>query len=137
MAAQRAEAGMHFIRDRTRMRPRRFVLRPECGSGKRLGQIFDDRERFPNLDVAVEQDGDFAVEARADALLEVRRLELDQLLGERNPGRLHRDPWPERPGRVVLVADDERKPHGRRSAFPHMLPSAPGYTTLSPDSSGS
>ncbi len=45
--------------------------------------------------------------------LEVRRIERDHHLVEGDARDLHGDPRPERPRRIVLVADDERERQGR------------------------
>src|SRR5919198_2403699 len=44
---------------------------------------------------------------REDALLRAGAVEVDADLVERDAERLHREPRPQRPGRVVLVADDQ------------------------------
>ena len=53
MAAQRNEASMHLGGDRAGVRARHRIGRPQAGVGKFLGQIFEDRERLPDLHLAV------------------------------------------------------------------------------------
>jgi hypothetical protein len=56
---------MHFRCHGASFRTRGRVFRPQTGSGKFLGKIFDDRQRFPNAHVAVAQHRHFARPAPA------------------------------------------------------------------------
>src|SRR6478609_3878916 len=83
---------------RARQRADSGVGRPQAGGGKPLGEIFEDRQRLPDLNAAVRQRRHLA-RARnlAHPLLEVVGIERDHLFFERDPCHLHRDPGPERP----------------------------------------
>ena len=56
------------------------------------------------------------LETLRHARLEIRGLERDHLFLESNARDLHGDPWPKRPGGIVLVADDELERHARPCA---------------------
>ena len=55
LVAQCRKPGMHFAGDRARPCPRHGIRRPHAGMP--LGQVFRDRERIPDHDVAVMQAG--------------------------------------------------------------------------------
>jgi hypothetical protein len=98
--------------NRAGLRARTRLGRPQPRGRKFLGEVFQDRKRFPNLHVAILERGHLAGAGHlGDARLEIRGLERDYLFLERNAGDPHGNPWPERPGRIVLVADDELERH--------------------------
>ena len=103
---------MHLGRERASERAGCRVGRPQVGVGKPLGEIFEDRQRLPDLNAAVGERRHLAgARNLAHPLLEVVGIERDHLFFERDSCDLHRDPGPERPRRVVLVADDELERH--------------------------
>ena len=101
----------------TREGARRNIGRPQPRLRKFLRHVFEDRERFPDVGIPVDQHRHLAgARDGGDPRLEVWRVEIDDGLVERDVGRLHADPRPQRPGRVVLVADDEVEGHGSDSS---------------------
>ncbi|MBA7619265.1 hypothetical protein ES703_26603 [subsurface metagenome] len=100
---------MHLGRDRPSACPRRALVGPELLLGKFLGEIFDDGERIPHRDVAIDQDRHLAGGRDIENALLVGSpgIERDERLLERDVAGAQRQPWPHRPGRIVLVADDE------------------------------
>ncbi len=113
--AQVREAGVHLGRDGARPRAKPRVRGPNAGMP--LGQVFQDRERIPDVRLAVHQDGHLAGRRMLeDLLLAARPVERHAQLAERDAEHLHRQPGPQRPGRVVLVADDQEHP-GALSAW--------------------
>jgi hypothetical protein len=98
LTPQRLKAGVHFGRDRTRVSARRGLARPETGRRKFFVQIFENRQRFPNAHVAVDQYRHLAgTRDCLHARLEVGGLERNQGLLKWNARDLHGEPWPERP----------------------------------------
>ena len=96
------------------MRPRRRIGRPQARGGKPLGEIFQDRQRLPDVDAVVVQRRHLAGAGNLrHARLEVRSIERDHNLVEGDAGDLHGDPGTERPRRIILVTDDERKRQDR------------------------
>src|SRR5215475_7936342 len=72
----------------------------------------DDRQRFPDPDVAVDQDRHLPGRREPQQRrLELRIVERDHLLRKRDAGRLQGDPGAERPRRIVLVAEHQRERH--------------------------
>src|ERR1051326_7215846 len=53
LAAQRCETAVHLGRDRARMGARFRLLGPQLRAGKFLREIFEDRQRFPDMDFPV------------------------------------------------------------------------------------
>src|SRR4051794_29335227 len=81
---------------------------PETGTREFLREIFKDRERFPDVSVAVDQDRHLAAwRMLQDLLAAALDIERDHLLVERNARGFHGDPWAEGPRGVVPVTDDE------------------------------
>ncbi len=89
MPAQRLETAVHFIGDGARMRPRRGICRPQTSRGEFLRQIFQDRQRFPHHDIAVDQHRHLAAAGdRADLGFEVGSIERDSQSLQRQCPRL-------------------------------------------------
>src|SRR3954454_2180714 len=95
------------------------VLRPQPGLRNSFGDIFDDRKRIPDRDVAIDKGGDPAGRGESKNALFVLlpRVERDEDLIEINVVRAQRQPRPHRPGRVVLVAGHKRQSHSKRPSF--------------------
>ncbi len=111
---QRTKSGVHLRGDRACMSACRRIFGPEKSIRKILGQIFKDRQRLPDTYIAVDQRRHSAGTAEGrHPRFKVRSIERYQRLLECNTGDLHRQPRPERPGRVILIADDQAKSHGR------------------------
>src|SRR5262252_6206624 len=104
---------MHLGRDRARMRPLGAILRPEPRVRKALSEVLDDGERIPNRGLAINQDWHLARtgEGQDTILVVLPGIERDEDLLEGDMGGAHRQPWPHRPGGVVLVADNELQRH--------------------------
>ena len=103
---------MHLARERARLRAQLDIPRPNAFVGKLVGEILHDGERLPHVHVAIDQHRHEAGrriggEPRLEVRIAERRAERDQDFLERNAERLHGDPRPERPRRIVLVGDDE------------------------------
>src|SRR5205085_11561798 len=104
--AQLREARMHLGRYGARFRPLGALARPELGIA--LRQVLEDGERVPHQCGAVLQDRHLARRrVLQDALFRSGAVEVDADLVEGDAEHLHREPRPQRPGGVVLVADDE------------------------------
>ena len=90
-------------------------LRPQLCCGKFLREVLQDRERFPDAGVRINKHGHLAAAGEgAHARLEVRSIERDDLFLERDVCHFHGKPWPQRPRRVIFIADDELQGHGHR-----------------------
>src|SRR6185312_7500653 len=91
-----------------RDRPRVAIARPPGGS--QLRDVFADRERIPDVHRSVHQNGNpTARPVLFDLLLEFGRIQRDQHLIESDAQVLQQYPGTQRPGGVVLVADDQRE----------------------------
>src|SRR5262245_43397714 len=106
--SQGSEAAMHFSRRRARGGAGSLALGPQLFLRKQLREIFEDSERLPDRHLAMMQDRHLAGRAMLDDLLAGLRFikRYDGLL-EGNMRHGERHPWPERPGGIILVADDE------------------------------
>ena len=113
IAPQRLKSGMHLGRDRACMGAGLRLARPQPRGRELLGEVFEDRQRFPDMRIAVDQHRHLAGAARRlKPRFEIGRIERDQRFLERNPRALHRQPRPERPRGIVLVADNQSQRHG-------------------------
>ena len=99
---------MHFIGNGARHGPCRFGLGPEVFFRKCFSQIFKDGEGFPDRDFAMTQNWHPpCLGMLGDLLFRVRRIEQYQCFIEVETGHGHGQPWAQRPGRVILVANDK------------------------------
>jgi hypothetical protein len=83
-----------------------------------FGEIFDDRERIPYDDISVVQRWTFAGWRKAQYLragIFLRQGDHDFVEGDAEMA--HQNPWPERPGRIGFVGDDENGLHSRGRQF--------------------
>jgi len=94
------------------MEARRRIGRPEAGVGMLLGEVFEDRQRLPDLRVAVDKRRHLAgARNLGHPRFEILGIERDHLFVESNARDLHGNPWAQRPRRIILVADDEFGSH--------------------------
>ena len=97
-----------FGHHRTRQRARRHVLRPQMLFEELLGKVFADRQAVPDRHVAGQQHRHPpGPRILGDAVGGVGLVEQQAHLLERDAKSGQRHPGPHRPGRIVLVADDE------------------------------
>ena len=109
VVAQVREPRMHLGRERAGAGALGRIRRPELAVA--LRQVLEDGQRIPYRGLAVDQDRHLAGRRMPeDRVLGALLVQRDLLLVEVEAEHLHRDPWPQRPRRVVLVADDEQ--HG-------------------------
>src|SRR5690242_15080747 len=112
---------MHFSREGACMGPRSCVAGPQPRIWKLLGQIFEDRERFPYALAGIYKYRNFPRRRILQNLFTATGLiKRNNLFFEGNAGDLHGDPGTQRPGRIVFIADDERDCHieSRQAFFP-------------------
>src|SRR5215469_1980591 len=103
---------MHLGGNRAGMCTRTLRRRPQARMRILFGEIVEDRKRLPDPDLTIGEAGNLAGRRYGtDPLLEVGGVERDHFFGERNAGDLHGEPWPQRPRRVALVADEEEEAH--------------------------
>ncbi len=102
---------MHLRGHRAGHAARAVLLRPETGRVGFLRQPFDDGDRVPDHGIAVPQDRHLAGGRREfvalAALVPIRIEHRDGDLLERKARLLHRQPAPQGPRGIGLVADDE------------------------------
>jgi hypothetical protein len=85
------------------------IARPDFGVLIGLADMVHDGERLPHRDVALDQHRHLSAgRMLGDLGLELRRVERNDDLLERDAELLQQDPRPQRPGGVELVGDDER-----------------------------
>src|SRR6202049_1942768 len=119
-AAQRHETGVHLGGDDARMGARLGIVRPKLCVRKFFGEIFEDRQRFPDMNLAVGERRHLSRRRGfCNGPLELRVVQRDHPFLEGNTRSLHGDPGPERPRRIVLVADDEFHQGPRPAADTH------------------
>src|SRR5882757_9627490 len=70
--AQRCKTRMHFRRDRAGVGAARGILRPQFLFGKFFREVFEDRKRIPDRDIAVDQRRNLAGERKAEDAVLVR-----------------------------------------------------------------
>ncbi len=98
MPAEWLEPGVHLRCDGARMGPRLCMLGPQRRCGKFFGEVLEDSQRLPNHGIAVNEHRDFACPTeRRQARLEIRRVERNHRLIERDARDLHGEPRPKRP----------------------------------------
>src|SRR5665213_1659809 len=113
---------MHFRRNRTRVRATGAILGPQPRLRKPLRGIFDNGERIPDRDVAIDQRWDLARtgETQDLSLVGLAGIERDEDFLEGNMIGAQRQPGPHRPRRIILVADDKLQRHATKSlVLPH------------------
>ena len=105
---------MHFGADGARDSSGPQVRRPEPGLWIDVVQILDDGQRIPDLDGTVDQGRHQAAwRLRQDLSPRFRLIEWDQDFLCGGGSHCQCKPCPHGPGRIVLVADDERDGLGR------------------------
>ena len=111
--AQCHEAGMHLGRNGACMCARRTIGRPQLRIGKPLCQILDNGQRIPDRDVAIDERRHFSRLCNVENALLIGAvcIKRNDDLTERNVRAFQRHPWPHRPRRIILVADDESQSH--------------------------
>src|SRR5216684_6790465 len=89
------------------------VLGPQLRFRKPFGEVFDNGQRIPDRDVAVDQRGNLArmCETQDPLLVGITGIERDKNFIEGDIVGSQRQPRPHRPRRIVLVADDELQSH--------------------------
>src|SRR5690606_17733434 len=127
VVAQRPETAVHLGNDRLREGARLLVLRPDLRMP--VGEVERDPERIPDRPLAPGLPGE------QHRHLPGRRegAEIVVVVGpgkgfdpvlERDPERLHQQPRPQRPARIVPVGGDQRVAHGPSLRHPPSLPPA-------------
>src|SRR5260221_565754 len=136
VAAQGGKSGMHLGADRPRHRARLGLGRPQARLGETLGEIFADRQRLPDDELAVVQRrhprrGRMPQDRGARGRLAQRH----QHFLEARPALLQHQPGAQRPGGIILVGDIDgevrhRLSSGRCSAVPMWRASGRRATVL-------
>ena len=109
---QRAEPGVHFTGERTGVGASGFAFRPDRLFGMGLGNIFDDRERLPDRDLAVLQRRALSRRRVLEhARARFRLIHRDDHFLERDLQLREQDPGPQRPRRIGFVGEDQLQRH--------------------------
>src|SRR3974390_1471510 len=110
---------MHLGRDRTRLRPLRLLHRPQSLFRKFFGNVFDDRQRIPDRDVAVDQHRHLtgARDVKDPLFTGSAGIKRNEYFLEFYVVGAKRQPWPHRPRRIVPVADHELQRHSNGLRF--------------------
>ncbi len=112
LAAQRGETAVHFRADRTGQRPRRLAARPQGGLGEALGEVLGDGQGIPDVAILAFQQGHLAGRRiLQDPLPGIGPPQRDEDLVERRPAHAQGQPAPQRPGRVIAIANHDGQGH--------------------------
>jgi hypothetical protein len=101
---------VHLAADGPAVRARGAIRGQQAAVGDDLGEVLADRERVPHLDAIVRQARHpDARRQQQDLLTRVGIVRTDDHLIEREPGEARHQPTAQRPGRIVLAAEGQRR----------------------------
>ena len=108
MLAQVLKTGVHLSRNGAGMRTCVRRSRPNPFVRELLCKIFQDGQRLPDGDVAINETRHFARRRNlAHAFWRIVSAQLDERFLKCDALCTHDNPWPERPGRIDFIADVE------------------------------